>query len=510
MALQLFSVNADELVLNTANLNQVMENLKGAEVDALSVISISGAFRTGKSFMLDLMVKYLEYHETHHGESGELTPDVTWAKAADTRPRIHWKAGVDRDTLGILIYEKPFIRVVNESRVAILLIDTQGLWDGATNYSLLTAIFGLSSTISSVQIYNLMRNVELDKLDQIRWFSEFGSSAMKKWESAGSSFQTLHLLVRDWVGFNASNIKESLVESRKFLKQQCQQSEFGKFFQKLQEVYSVVEVALKPPPGQKCCFEAKFDGNLNDVDDWFLISVSNYFQRLFNKPVIKQINGNIVTPEAFRNLIVQFKDTFASGAPTTLSFTAAMEMSVTMCTSESALRIYRRSMANAIQNCKSVEEVDVEHQAAMEKSLAMFARKANYGSGTRISEERQNLSNKIQESKEEFTLKFKHRTLCGLNHMAPLTSIVIVSFLIDRLSDFTCDWWLSCCEQLSEVLLNVYIYGAVLIFCALAHHIVNNGGFITSQAMISLAQETHHTILHFVRSLASQKIHKKE
>lgn len=65
-----------------------------------------------------------------------------------------WRGGQDRQTTGIWMWSEPFIRQVSSypEPIAILLMDTQGMFDNETTMALTAQIFGLSTLISSFQV----------------------------------------------------------------------------------------------------------------------------------------------------------------------------------------------------------------------------------------------------------------------------------------------------------------------------------------------------------------------
>jgi hypothetical protein len=59
-----------------------------------------------------------------------------------------WRAGHERNTTGIWVWSKPFIRTLPDSggeKVAVLVMDTQGMFDGTLSQQLTASIFGLST-----------------------------------------------------------------------------------------------------------------------------------------------------------------------------------------------------------------------------------------------------------------------------------------------------------------------------------------------------------------------------
>ena len=64
-----------------------------------------------------------------------------------------WRGGQDRQTTGIWMWSEPFIRTTsNGEKIALLLMDTQGMFDHQTWITLTSQIFGLSTFISFYQV----------------------------------------------------------------------------------------------------------------------------------------------------------------------------------------------------------------------------------------------------------------------------------------------------------------------------------------------------------------------
>ena len=92
-----------------------------------------------------------------------------------------WRGGVERQTTGIWMWSEPFFRSTSASggeKFAILLMDTQGMFDNETTMTLTAQIFGLSTLVSSFQIYNVEKKVQEDNLQHLALFSEYGRMAL--------------------------------------------------------------------------------------------------------------------------------------------------------------------------------------------------------------------------------------------------------------------------------------------------------------------------------------------
>jgi atlastin len=72
----------------------------------------------------------------------------------DSAKSFAWKGGAERTTTGIWMWSEPFIRTTTSSdeKIAILLMDTQGMFDNETTMTLTAQIFGLSTLVSSFQV----------------------------------------------------------------------------------------------------------------------------------------------------------------------------------------------------------------------------------------------------------------------------------------------------------------------------------------------------------------------
>mmetsp|Transcript_38518 Transcript_38518/g.49085 ORF Transcript_38518/g.49085 Transcript_38518/m.49085 type:complete len:622 (+) Transcript_38518:85-1950(+) len=174
----------------------------------VSVVSVVGAFRTGKSFLLTFMLRFLrhalgeddeEVSEEWMVAEGEIMEEgnfnlvnardaaITIEQVKQDIPKFSrtvssfgWKGGHQRQTTGIWMWSEPFFRTIaNGEKVAILLVDTQGMFDNETSMGLTACIFGLSTLISSHQIYNVDKRIQEDNLQQLALFAEYGRMALK-------------------------------------------------------------------------------------------------------------------------------------------------------------------------------------------------------------------------------------------------------------------------------------------------------------------------------------------
>jgi atlastin len=167
---------------------QIPKNMK------LAIVSIAGAMRSGKSFFLDLSLRYLRYtsdgrqilkdnsneewknwvYEGINGHS-DILEGRSNTQETNTHNGFSWRSGIDRNTTGMWIWDKPFYRKSKTGEtIAVFLVDTQGLFDFESSQMLTTRIFGLSALLSSYQIYNVDKLVHENNLQHLAMFVEYG------------------------------------------------------------------------------------------------------------------------------------------------------------------------------------------------------------------------------------------------------------------------------------------------------------------------------------------------
>jgi len=110
------------------------------------------------------------------------------------------RPGISRDTTGILFWNDVFL-YNNErtgEKIAIIVMDTQGLFDNDTSPLDNSRIFALSTLISSIQVLNLTGVIQEDQLQYLQFATEFAKFATSD-SISGKAFQKLLFLIRDWV-----------------------------------------------------------------------------------------------------------------------------------------------------------------------------------------------------------------------------------------------------------------------------------------------------------------------
>ncbi|NWU93183.1 ATLA2 protein, partial [Upupa epops] len=283
--------------LDEAALEKILlqEHIKDLNV---VVVSVAGAFRKGKSFLLDFMLRYMYNRMTSCWIGGNTEPLTGFT----------WRGGCERETTGIQIWSEVFvIDKPNGTKVAVLLMDTQGAFDSQSTIKDCATVFALSTMTSSVQVYNLSQNIQEDDLQHLQLFTEYGRLAME--EIYQKPFQTLMFLIRDWSypyehAYGLEGGKKFL-EKRLQVKQN-QHEELQNVRKHIRSCFSNLGCFLLPHPGLKVATNPNFDGRLNDIDEEFKNELRNLVPLLLapENLVEKEISGSKVT---CRDLVEYFK-----------------------------------------------------------------------------------------------------------------------------------------------------------------------------------------------------------
>uniref|UniRef100_A0A8C2KH86 Atlastin 3 n=1 Tax=Cyprinus carpio TaxID=7962 RepID=A0A8C2KH86_CYPCA len=279
---QIVTVNKEDhsFDLDTEALSRILLRPEVRDKDVV-VVSVAGAFRKGKSFLLDFMLRYM-YRKPGEDWLGQENEPLTG---------FSWRGGSEPETTGIQLWSEVFIVPKEDgSEVAVLLMDTQGAFDSQSTVKDCATIFALSTMTSSVQL-----------------FTEYGRLAMD--EIFLKPFQSLMFLVRDWsfpyeykYGFKGGS---DFLDKRLQVKP-TQHEELQTVREHIHSCFTSISCFLLPHPGLKVATSPSFTGQLCDVAPEFKEQLRELIPNLLktDELAVKEINGNKVT---CRGLLEFFK-----------------------------------------------------------------------------------------------------------------------------------------------------------------------------------------------------------
>lgn len=410
-ALQIVSVGTEEdafaFTFVEENLNAILSQIPpGWKV---AVVSVVGAFRTGKSFLLSWFLRYL-----HHISSENV--NEKWYNSFQTlgNDGFDWRGGAERNTTGIWMWKKPhFLKQESGEDIAVLLVDTQGMFDNETTMALTASIFGLSTLLSSYQIYNVDKRIQEDNLQQLALFSEYARMAMSTHEKDGSPshkpFQKIEFLVRDWQNFEQEEDFDEMEKEMSFYLDTVIADREAKDLQDTREqilgCFEEVSCYAMTHPGMAVT-KKKYTGDVSAMDETFLKLLDRYCARVFDAKSLspKTIRGRELTAVELGTYIKSYAELFASGAdfPEAATLLAATASANNTNAINMAMAEYKERM-NRIAGPKCTnyvkpDELKELHNQVVKDSFEIFDTIANFGSKPDIEKARNRLTASIDEN----------------------------------------------------------------------------------------------------------------
>eukprot|EP00490_Sorites_sp_Unknown_P025588 CAMPEP_0114676554 /NCGR_PEP_ID=MMETSP0191-20121206/49376_1 /TAXON_ID=126664 /ORGANISM="Sorites sp." /LENGTH=585 /DNA_ID=CAMNT_0001947717 /DNA_START=89 /DNA_END=1846 /DNA_ORIENTATION=+ len=508
--LQLIQLNMDErkVEVNEDALGRLEKRLRELGATSVAVVSVMGAFRTGKSFLLDLFLRFLRWEADHPEEAKEAAkvelpprggeddfPLPTWITSAgaalegatDDSEGFRFKGGMDACTEGIWIWSEPFMRELDGREVAVLLMDTQGAWDSNMTKEQSATIFGLTAVLSSKQIYNINMQIQEDKVENLAYFMRFAQAALSKAARAGKGpsredidrpFQSLDFLVRDWRHFRddwtVEQCKEQMEQhlSRHVNPQKMVENSTA---EALHAMFKRLNCFCMPHPGL-IIEKDTWSGNVADISKDFIRFMDIYVRDVFSEGLsTKKILGSELSTMSFPLVLRDFVSAFHDAAPAAMSFTQAMTNCTVLLAKEQAMKSFAKKMTEEAQRHPrgmKPEEFDSLSRSITTQLEDDFKSVTIFGSD----DTRKNTWSEILENlstlQKQYAEENSRRLEKALVSFANLCLLGLVLFILDRISDWVCDWWSKTCTDLSKLMLLAYvvIFGYVGVNAYMALH----------------------------------------
>ena len=205
-------------------------------------------------------------------------------------------SGNERNTTGILFWNRPFVIERNHKQICVLIMDTQGLWDPETGNELNTCIFGLSSVLSSYLIFNTKGILNSEQFKQLAQLSKFSKGIAEGQEKA---FQHLHLLCRDYADIADNDAFETAIQEISYWKNQIQSKPaFKDSYTKIATCFEEFDVFCLPRPGD--IDDKGYDGSLSNIKPLFMQMLGYYIEQIIKTIQPRRINGTVLTCERFK------------------------------------------------------------------------------------------------------------------------------------------------------------------------------------------------------------------
>lgn len=361
------------------------------------LVSVSGAFRKGKSFLLDFFLRYLRAGGNDNWIGSDEMPLDGFS----------WKGGSERDTSGILLWSEAFVRTLpNGEQVAVLLMDTQGSFDSESTVKDCATIFALSTMVSSVQIFNIFHNIQEDDLQHLQLFTEYGRLALED-DAVSKPFQKLLFLVRDWsFPYEAQYGSKGgeVILKRRLAISDKQHPELQSLRKHIQSCFDDIACFLMPHPGLKVATNPEFNGRLSDIESDFKNNLKNLVPLVLSPENLtaKEIAGQKIKA---KDLLQYFKSYIqiyqGDQLPEPKSMLVATAEGNNLAAVGNAKDLYKSQMDDVCGGTKpylSTAHLESEHVRIKEKAIHQFVSKRKMGG-------------------EEFSEKYKQELIKDLDEM---------------------------------------------------------------------------------------------
>ena len=268
----------------------------------VAVLSVAGVYSSGKSFLLNLFIRYFLAEDKRN-----------WFESQNKKLKLSgfkFSSGCRRETTGIYICDKIFISKTKDGDdVAVVLMDTQGIFDNSTENNENVTIFALSLLLSSMQIYNLDKKLSFAELQHLNLFTEYASLAVEDYDC--KPFQSMCVLIRNWDC--EEDYKYGHEGGTKYLNEEWLKSNNTEAFIQLNEhfnkCFQEIECFLLPEPGKeikKASSVSTKDILIKNIDPDFK-NYTNLFVRWFLSNIaVKEFGGIKYTCNQLMKHIVDF------------------------------------------------------------------------------------------------------------------------------------------------------------------------------------------------------------
>lgn len=227
-----------------------------------------------------------------------------------------WRGGKKIETTGIWMWSDVYTHdYENGDKVAIIILDTQGIFDGRSNVQDYTQTFALSMMLSSVQCYNIKEQIQGDSLQYLDLFTEYARLALEQTQE--KPFQSLLFIIRDWpfpyenaYGWQDQKLIGDLMNG-----DEEQTAEVKELVNRIRSSFKKIDAFLMPHPGMIVASKQNFTGDLKQIDPVFKKYVKELVSTLFNPKniTVKEISGHKVKAKDLLHYLQTYASIFNGG-----------------------------------------------------------------------------------------------------------------------------------------------------------------------------------------------------
>nr|XP_039260676.1 uveal autoantigen with coiled-coil domains and ankyrin repeats protein-like isoform X1 [Styela clava]XP_039260678.1 uveal autoantigen with coiled-coil domains and ankyrin repeats protein-like isoform X1 [Styela clava] len=302
-----------KFIIDNDKLVEIFGPLKDKD---LSIISVAGSYRTGKSFMLNFFIRYL--HERGWKYSNWLGSDDK--KLQDG---FDWKRGSDPHTKGINVWPEVFeVPLENGKKISVMIVDTQGLFDNDNTPDINAKIMSISTLLCSHQILNIQNRLQEIDLEHLQLSVEYACAAVglqgerDEIDKQRTTFQKFTFLIRDWVNddeFPYGNGGDKYLN--KILKAKSKSKTVNDVKESVHRAFNEVKGFLMPQPGKRVCKGERSTLTNADIKPIFREYTMQLTEAVLHPRnlILKQMFGKPISASALMNLLAAVSNSFTDG-----------------------------------------------------------------------------------------------------------------------------------------------------------------------------------------------------
>jgi atlastin len=368
-SVQIAYFNNNKLIIDVNKCDTILEKVGH---HPLSIVSVNGPMRSGKSYILGHFIRYLSVYANR---------DEDWF-TTKLGNEFHWQNSAERQTTGIHMWSEPFFIERDGKKVAVLLMDTQGCFDDKSTTQENSLIFALSSLLSSVLIYNVSKQLSEEILQFLQMF--VGYAKMTEGSEQSQSFSKLVFLIRDWqfprdfeFGYHDEatssgqknfkkeklNVKRSMVHEVRIAREEIMSS------------FTNIGCCLMPYPGN----ELAYYDDIEKLDPLFIKTIKDFVPRIFDAAniITKKFGGYEIDGDHLKKYIEQLANYYEKcEIPEVKSVnesTAEVQNQIALSIS---LKFYRGEMDTVMNNSEGLpdEKLAEIHKKNKDEAAKIFNR----------------------------------------------------------------------------------------------------------------------------------------
>lgn len=278
----------------------------------IMIVSINGPRKTGKSFFMNICIRYLQKRRIEAFVSNQ-----------ESISGFQWGSSFESVGLSLFIWSEPFfIESHLKHKVAVLLLDCQGSLSNKNYLNETFAMHAMLQTLSSLQIYNICGQIQENNLQWFAVSSDYANLSKPEVDQnlpnkSSKPYQTLCILVRDWpypYEFFYGSAGGQQYINRYLSTQNNLPAENIFVRQFLNAQFTNINGFLMPSPKFEKSRNNNFEGTWGELSNEFHEHVLAFMKNMFSPQslVLKEVSGQIVTAKELLNNIENYFNSITS------------------------------------------------------------------------------------------------------------------------------------------------------------------------------------------------------